>query len=326
MDRIVDWTSAIDKRIAALEATVQRGFQASTDHKASCGPKKKKKPKPKKRHLRMTEAESRDVEVIDVEDRQFNRQRSCVHELRSELNEFKKQMSDELARRPSSCADIQRVDGIRRSGVFTVNPRLAGYDNFVTVYCDMETDGGGWTVIQRRNDYAAEQSKQDFNRSWTDYRKGFGSVEKEFWLGNDVIYALTNQELVSLRIDLESFEDEKRYAEYSSFRVDNQDGRYQLHLGDYNGSAADSLGRSREMNFSTYDSDNDLWSGHCALRFQGGWWYNSCHDANLNGRYHKGHHESYADGINWYHWKGFHYSLKSAEMKIRPVTFVHSSN
>ena len=40
---------------------------------------------------------------------------------------------------------------------------------------------------------------------------------------------------------------------------------------------------SNVMQFSTYDSDNDKSSGNCSFVNQGGWWYNSCYQANLNG-------------------------------------------
>ena len=73
------------------------------------------------------------------------------------------------------------------------------------------------------------------------------------------------------------------------------------------------------MKFSTKDRDNDLKTGRsCDQDFNGAWWYNSCHDSNLNGRYLAGRHTSRADGVNWYHWRGDYYSLKKAEMKIRP--------
>ena len=51
--------------------------------------------------------------------------------------------------------------------------------------CDMETDGGGWLVIQKRINGSV-----DFYRNWTDYVYGFGDLEGEFWYGLENIHAL----------------------------------------------------------------------------------------------------------------------------------------
>ena len=76
------------------------------------------------------------------------------------------------------------------------------------------------------------------------------------------------------------------------------------------------------MPFSTKDQDNDNQGGrNCAITFKGAWWYERCHHSNLNGLYHRGNHSSYANGVNWKDWKGYYYSLKRTEMKIRPVDF-----
>ena len=88
------------------------------------------------------------------------------------------------------------------------------------------------------------------------------------------------------------------------------------------GTAGDSLSYHNGKPFSTRDQDND--DDHnidCAKRFQGAWWYNNCHNSNLNGMYHNSSHSAYGVGVIWYYWKGHEYSLKKTEMKMRPVDF-----
>lgn len=60
-------------------------------------------------------------------------------------------------------------------------------------------------------------------------------------------------------------------------------------------------------------------SSNCAVKFQGAWWYADCHTSNLNGLYLRGPHESYANGVNWSAAKGYNYSYKVSEMKVRPA-------
>ena len=71
----------------------------------------------------------------------------------------------------------------------------------------METDGGGWTVFQRRQDGSV-----DFYRNWTDYENGFGNLTGEFWLGLSKINRLTKASN-TLRVDLEDFDGNTSYAQ-----------------------------------------------------------------------------------------------------------------
>ena len=176
----------------------------------------------------------------------------------------------------------------------------------------METDGGGWIVFQRRMD-----GSRDFYLDWKNYDLGFGRLEEEFWLGLNTIHRLTPSN-VSLRVDLEDFDGNRRFAQYSTFSIGNALTQYNLTVCGYTGNAGDSMAFHNGMKFSTKDRDNDHSNpGSCAIRFKGGWWYRDCHNANLNGRYLFGPITSYADGVIWYHWKGHYYSLKYSEMKLR---------
>ena len=109
------------------------------------------------------------------------------------------------------------------------------------------------------------------------------------------------------------------YSDYL-FTISKLPGKILLYLILILGTAGDSFSGHRGQPFTTKDQDNDNASKeNCARSFKGAWWYTSCHSSNLNGLYHLGSHSSYADGVNWYAWKGHHYSAKRAEIKIRPV-------
>ncbi|XP_048733931.2 techylectin-like protein isoform X2 [Ostrea edulis] len=154
----------------------------------------------------------------------------------------------------------------------------------VQVYCDMTTDGGGWTVIQRRFG-----GKTDFHREWNDYKKGFGDPGREYWLGNDHIHTLTSGRNQELRIDMGKFTGSMVYARYSHFSVGSESSKYRLSISGYSGDAGDKMIKAHNLNgmsFSTKDRDNDRHRLNCAVsEHTGGWWYNNCTHSDLNGVY-----------------------------------------
>ena len=126
----------------------------------------------------------------------------------------------------SNCADLYKA-GERISGVYTINPDDG--DPF-DVYCDQKTAGGGWTVIQKRLDGSV-----DFYLGWVDYKRGFGNLNGEFWLGLDKMHRLTKAGRNRIRVDLEDTKGNTVYAEYDMFAVASERAKYQLSLGTYSG-------------------------------------------------------------------------------------------
>lgn len=127
----------------------------------------------------------------------------------------------------SNCEEFQQ-NGAQTSGVYQLGPSLS---HPIQVYCDLVNNGGGWTVIQRRLDGSV-----DFYRDWEDYQKGFGNKLGEYWLGLDNMHYLTSRKEYYLRIDMEDFSGNKRYALYNSFRVADKADNYRLQIGAYSGS------------------------------------------------------------------------------------------
>ncbi|MCL4144714.1 UNVERIFIED_CONTAM: hypothetical protein GTU68_025837 [Idotea baltica] len=192
-------------------------------------------------------------------------------------------------------------------------------NRFVPVFCDQITDGGGWTIIQRRADLPR---REDFFRGELDYQLGFGNLTGEFWLGLDNIHALVNQTHMELRVDLEDFDGEKRWAKYDHFHIEDSAGKYILKLEDYQGDAGDDLTYHNDAQFTTKDADHDSSSYNCAEVRKGAWWFKDCSYSNLNGFQHIGSYKrsssGWSDGIFWQRFRGFDYSLKLTQLSVRP--------
>ncbi|XP_055925157.1 techylectin-like protein isoform X1 [Argiope bruennichi] len=218
-----------------------------------------------------------------------------------------------LHKKPIDCSQILE-NGDTESGIYTIwpNHRILG-GRPLRVYCDMETNDGGWTVIQRRGDFSP---KIDFYRNWHDYKHGFGNITQEFWIGNEKIFALTNQRNYEVRFDIQRVDKQRFFAAYSSFYIDDEDSGYMLHFGNYTGTAGDGIPTLRNMKFSTKDKRNDIWAVKpCTDLKKGGWWYSDCGGTNPNGI-----NNPKADGAEYVNWGPLtkYKALLAIEIKIRP--------
>uniref|UniRef100_A0A670XWP2 Fibrinogen C-terminal domain-containing protein n=1 Tax=Pseudonaja textilis TaxID=8673 RepID=A0A670XWP2_PSETE len=208
------------------------------------------------------------------------------------------------------CAAAYKA-GFSTSGVY--NLRLPNTTATVKVLCDMQTSGGGWTVIQHRKDGSV-----DFQRTWKEYKQGFGSPPGEYWLGNHFIHLLTTQNRYSLRIMLQDWENNEAYSDFEHFQVGSETQNYR-----YSGTAGRTSSLSPSgTDFSTKDADNDRCACKCAQMAGGGWWFDACGPSNLNGIYYPPNPATIRyNGMKWHYWKGPGHSLKESTMMIRPVDF-----
>ncbi|XP_049548421.1 fibrinogen-like protein A [Anopheles darlingi] len=207
-----------------------------------------------------------------------------------------------------SCKDVHR----KSSGKYYIRGKDV-FDSFVA-YCEQDKAGGGWMVIQHRFD-----GSLSFDRNWTDYRNGFGEVEGEHWLGLERIHQFTKEHDCELLIEMKDFYDNYKYAKYSSFAIGSESEQYNLTtVGEYRGTAGDSLKYHKGMKFSTPDRDNDIAESNCAVKFQGGWWFYKCYHAFLNGLYQNdsGRNEKI---IAWNAFSHDYRGLSYSRMMIRPL-------
>ncbi|GIX85289.1 techylectin-5A [Caerostris darwini] len=209
--------------------------------------------------------------------------------------------------KPRDCSDVM-AQGHDVSGIYTIWPTVT--NKSLRVYCDMDVDGG-WTVIQRRGKFPVQQR---FDVDWHSYKTGFGDITKDFWLGNDNIYALSNQGPCEIRFDLEDIQGNRRFAVYKDFRIDDESRSYTLHIGNYSGDAGDSMRYHDRKRFATKDRDHHSF----AAQFQGGWWVFYWPFSNLNGLYLPGVDDQRS--VHWYIWLE-DIGLANVEMKLRLRSF-----
>ena len=179
-------------------------------------------------------------------------------------------------------------------------------------YCDTSNGGGGWLVVQRRQDGSV-----DFNRNWREYEDGFGKLTGEFWYGLRALHCLTGQGGWEMRMDIKLANGTNIFLQYEQFKVASAKDKYKLTVGGFQGTTTDPMAIHNGMYFTTKDSDNDKYGSNCALVYgstkpSGGWWYKNCWQVNLNNYYNNNNYEIYLNN-EW-----ISKPPTFIEMKIRP--------
>uniref|UniRef100_A0A453YZA8 Fibrinogen C-terminal domain-containing protein n=1 Tax=Anopheles gambiae TaxID=7165 RepID=A0A453YZA8_ANOGA len=191
---------------------------------------------------------------------------------KEDIERFKLSSGLELASISSrSC----KAAGQEQSGKFLIQP--TEHDEPFLGYCVQQTNfGGGWLVIKHR-----DNRWLDFDRNWSEYRNGFGSVEEDVWLGLENIHRTTRARKHELLVELKDATGNSVYARYSSFDIGSEAEQYTLKkLGHYTGTADDLMSSLVSKKFTTKDRNNGIKrDGSC----EGGWWMDPCTSTNING-------------------------------------------
>ncbi|KAK6187045.1 hypothetical protein SNE40_006294 [Patella caerulea] len=164
-----------------------------------------------------------------------------------------------------------------QDGVFTVKPDAA--PNPFEVRCIMKIHGR--LVFQRQKD-----GNVSFNRTWSEYKEGFGDVRGDHWLGNDKIYYLTNNSQMIMAAEM-NITNRTKAVYYKDFQIKSEELDYQLEfaeaitMSNSTQYAGDCLEPFIGSSFTT--SDKPELSPDCPQRFNGWWRHNCSSSCNLNG-------------------------------------------
>ncbi|KAK6165553.1 hypothetical protein SNE40_022461 [Patella caerulea] len=128
----------------------------------------------------------------------------------------------------------------------------------------------------------------DFNRTWADYKKGFGRLPNEMWLGLDNLHYLTRQLRYRLITYIWIKNNTWFRGQHLNFMVSGEQSNYVMNYSramyNVNNTLGDSMADMNGQPFSTYDRDNDnATDRNCAAEYGGGYWFNACGQCNPTG-------------------------------------------
>jgi len=194
--------------------------------------------------------------------------------------------------RPVSCLDaklgyVKNEANNHGSGVYTIYPEGNAY----RVYCDQESDGGGWVYAMNR---LWDGTSFGHGRDYSHFTQGFGVIgpSNSHWLSLNAWHLLTKTPS-RLRIQLKR-NGATHHGTYGSFSIGHPNSGYQIQMTGFTDGHTHPIGHGYFEYYHrgrSFAAPNTNWCG----AYYGGWWHGWCYYTNLNTNYRHVH-----------PWYGFH--------------------
>jgi len=126
--------------------------------------------------------------------------------------------------------------------------------------------------------FERSSADENFNRSWAEYKEGFGTPEKHnFFIGLDKLHCLTQNGEYRVSVEEKTVSGKWYSGNFKTVTVAGEDEKFKITLETYQGTTDAALDLSGQF-FSTFDRDNDksVYSS-CADINGGGWWFDNCY-------------------------------------------------
>ena len=191
----------------------------------------------------------------------------------------------------ATCKDLLTKVPLTQTGVYWIDPDGAGGLAAFRAFCDMDTDGGGWTLVW--SNLRGGNPKFENNMKWATaidtlplVKGTLGDDPEKFqvytglnrWisLGTELRYSWAHD--YGKPID-QSYRCTYKLEPANNFRITFSACKQLV------GNVVPGLVSSHAgQKFTTIDKDNDTYGQNCASSYSGSpWWYTACWSGNING-------------------------------------------